>query len=453
LNIGNSCKIIDQKDSIQIDLTFEHVMSDFTTTPDLLPEEKTLNSNLKRELERFNIELEISDINCLNTIKNMKFKEKFYMIVDGSSLVEILNSKELSKSFLKLGVACQTVICCRVSPKQKAEVVRLVRTNNKWITLSVGDGANDVAMIREANIGVGIYGKEGTQAVRSSDYAIGQFKFLQRLLMVHGRNGYKRISNFICYYFYKNIILVFTEIYFVFVNGYSGQPFFADIMPILYNTLWTSWPCLVAYSIDRTIKYDHHSHIVQELNYQKETLKNKILGRYRSLMSILYTAGQKRSYFNLKVFWTWLICAIIHGGICFLCIVEGLQQTSMMANGKLIDHWWLTTLSFTVIVHVATYKIYVELSYWNYFTLLTSLISIAFFYLCILMVGIPHLAKVAQNELNETMENMFITPVFWISITLLPFVCLSIDMSMKFFKRFAFPNPLDLFELNETKHE
>lgn len=65
-----------------------------------------------------------------------------------------------------------SVICCRVSPKQKADVVSLAKKQGKYITLSIGDGANDVSMILEAHIGVGIRGKEGTQAVRSADYAI-----------------------------------------------------------------------------------------------------------------------------------------------------------------------------------------------------------------------------------------------------------------------------------------
>jgi phospholipid-transporting ATPase len=88
--------------------------------------------------------------------------------------------------------------------------------------LAIGDGANDVSMILEAHIGVGIRGKEGTQAVRSADYAISQFKFLERLLMVHGRNGYQRVSKMICYYFYKNVVLVFTELHFAYYNGFSG---------------------------------------------------------------------------------------------------------------------------------------------------------------------------------------------------------------------------------------
>ena len=173
-------------------------------------------------------------------------------------------------------------------------MVRLVREKTNQITLSIGDGANDVGMIWEANIGIGIQGKEGSNAVRSADYSFSQFRFLQRLLFIHGRLGYRKISYFICYYFYKNIILVFTEFYFVFFNGFSGQIFFADVLPLFYNTFWTSWPCIFCYSLEKDVD-DEIS-----LSY-----------------NILYKAGQINYYFNLKVFWSWVMAAFIHGAINF----------------------------------------------------------------------------------------------------------------------------------------
>ena len=157
------------------------------------------------------------------------------IIIDGISLAFILNNEILSKRFITLGLKANSVICCRVYPQQKSQIVKLAKDNTPEISLSIGDGANDVPMIMEANIGIGIAGKEGTQAVRSADYAFCQFRFLQRILFIHGRWGYRRIGYFICYYFYKNIVLVFTEFYFVFFNGFSGQIFFADILPLFYN--------------------------------------------------------------------------------------------------------------------------------------------------------------------------------------------------------------------------
>lgn len=124
------------------------------------------------------------------------------IVIDGDSLKLVLQD-EFRQKFLLLCKRCRAVLCCRVSPSQKAAVVRLVKNGLDVMTLSVGDGANDVAMIQEADVGVGIAGEEGRQAVMSSDYAIGQFRFLQRLLLVHGRWSYRRLAETIANFFYK----------------------------------------------------------------------------------------------------------------------------------------------------------------------------------------------------------------------------------------------------------
>lgn len=124
------------------------------------------------------------------------------IVIDGDSLKLVLED-ELRQKFLLLCKQCRAVLCCRVSPAQKASVVQLVKVGLDVMTLSVGDGANDVAMIQEADVGVGIAGEEGRQAVMSSDYAIGQFRFLQRLVLVHGRWSYRRLAETIANFFYK----------------------------------------------------------------------------------------------------------------------------------------------------------------------------------------------------------------------------------------------------------
>ena len=149
-------------------------------------------------------------------------------------------------------------------------------------------------MIMQAHIGVGIKGKEGSQAVRASDFAITQFKHLKRMLLVHGRWGYRRVGMFICYYFYKNVILVFCELYFAFSNGFSGQIYFADWLPMLYNALWTSWPCIFTFVLERDV-----------------------CAEYSMDHPILYRAGHVRHYFNFRIFWKWMIFAIWHGWVCF----------------------------------------------------------------------------------------------------------------------------------------
>lgn len=136
--------------------------------------------------------------------------ETLALIIDGKSLTYALE-KGLDKEFLDLAVLCKAVICCRVSPLQKALVVKLVKRNLKALLLAIGDGANDVSMIQAAHVGVGISGVEGLQAARSADVAIGQFRYLRKLLLVHGAWSYQRISKVILYSFYKNIALFMTQ--------------------------------------------------------------------------------------------------------------------------------------------------------------------------------------------------------------------------------------------------
>jgi phospholipid-transporting ATPase len=132
------------------------------------------------------------------------------LVIDGKSLTYALE-REMERDFLDLAVMCKAVICCRVSPLQKALVVKLVKKHQKAILLAIGDGANDVSMIQAAHIGVGISGMEGLQAARSADVSIGQFRYLRKLLLVHGAWSYQRISKAILYSFYKNIVLYGTQ--------------------------------------------------------------------------------------------------------------------------------------------------------------------------------------------------------------------------------------------------
>lgn len=136
--------------------------------------------------------------------------ESLALVIDGKSLTYALE-KDLERNFLDLAVMCKAVICCRVSPLQKALVVKLVKRHKKAILLAIGDGANDVSMIQAAHIGVGISGMEGLQAARSADIAIAQFRYLRKLLLVHGAWSYQRVSKVILYSFYKNITLYMTQ--------------------------------------------------------------------------------------------------------------------------------------------------------------------------------------------------------------------------------------------------
>ncbi|KAJ1665757.1 phospholipid transporting ATPase [Coemansia sp. RSA 1646] len=163
------------------------------------------------------------------------------LVIDGDSLKYALDP-ELSPLLLELAVRCQSVLCCRVSPLQKALVVRLVKEGLGTLCLSVGDGANDVSMIQEADVGIGISGEEGLQAVMASDYAIAQFRFLQKLLLVHGRWSYLRITSMILNFFYKNIVFTISLFWFQIFCQWSVSNMFDYTIISLYNMLFTSLP-------------------------------------------------------------------------------------------------------------------------------------------------------------------------------------------------------------------
>lgn len=133
--------------------------------------------------------------------------ESHALIVAGDSLLKITAKDHIKEEFLKMADKMKVVLACRVSPKQKAEIVNMIKVRYPdKTTLAIGDGANDVNMITAAHIGIGISGLEGQQAARASDYAIGQFRFLRSLLLVHGREAYRRNSYVVGYMFYKNIL-------------------------------------------------------------------------------------------------------------------------------------------------------------------------------------------------------------------------------------------------------
>ena len=156
-------------------------------------------------------------------VYNMMPDQKNAMILSGESLNIIYQNKGLLELMLSATDDMEVVIGCRVSPKQKGDIVALMRLRHKnKVTLAIGDGANDCSMISKAHVGVGIAGREGMQAARSSDFAIGKFKFLHKLLFLHGREAYRRNGELILFMFYKNVLYVMVQFMFGYYSVFSG---------------------------------------------------------------------------------------------------------------------------------------------------------------------------------------------------------------------------------------
>lgn len=146
-----------------------------------------------------------------------------------------------------------SVLFCRCTPLQKASVVKLVRETSNKNTLAVGDGANDVPMIQSAHVGVGIYGKEGSQAALASDYSISQFRFLSRLLLVHGRYCYRRMTLLIFYVFYKQLAVTALQFFFAIDNGFSGTTLYDSNLINAYDIAFASVPIIILGVWDRDL--------------------------------------------------------------------------------------------------------------------------------------------------------------------------------------------------------
>ena len=181
--------------------------------------------------------------NIHNSNKDVFNHSPFSIIIESSILSGIFKDEEKTKKFLNIAIKASTVICCRVSPLQKSIVVKKIKKFDKnAITLAIGDGGNDVSMIMEAHLGIGIYGEEGMRAVQASDFAIGEFKFLRKLLFFHGRINNNRISKMIIYFFYKNFVFSIIQFVFAFFNMASGQTIIDDWFITFYNLVFTALP-------------------------------------------------------------------------------------------------------------------------------------------------------------------------------------------------------------------
>ncbi|XP_039955977.1 probable phospholipid-transporting ATPase IA isoform X4 [Bactrocera neohumeralis] len=340
----------------------------------------------------------------VDELKSTDMKEcNVALVIDGQTLKYAL-SCDLKQEFLELCLVCRVVICCRVSPMQKAEIVESVTQSTGAVTLAIGDGANDVAMIQKSHVGVGISGVEGLQAACASDYSIAQFRYLKRLLLVHGAWNYSRITKLILYSFYKNVCLYVIELWFAIYSGWSGQILFERWTIGLYNVMFTALPPFALGLFDKVCSAE------TMLKYPQ-----------------LYKPSQDAKLFNVKVFWVWIFNALSHS-VSLFWLPMLMTTMSVWPDGKTSDYLFLGNIVYTYVVVTVCLKAGLITNSWTWMTHASIWGSIAMWFVFMVIYS-NFWPTIMLAPIFLGMDRMvFSTVVFWLGLLLIPITTLLPDI-------------------------
>ncbi|XP_029999118.1 phospholipid-transporting ATPase ID-like [Sphaeramia orbicularis] len=339
--------------------------------------------------------------NRVKVITDEVVNGEYGLVINGHSLAYALeHSMELE--FLRTACMCKAVICCRVTPLQKAQVVELVKKYKQAVTLAIGDGANDVSMIKAAHIGVGISGQEGMQAVLSSDYSFAQFRFLQRLLLVHGRWSYLRMCKFLRYFFYKNFTFTFVHFWYAFFCGFSAQTVYDEWFITLYNLMYTALPVLGMSLFDQDVN--------DLWSFQHPQL---------------YMPGQLNLYFSKKAFFKCALHSCYSSLVIFFIPYLAMNDTVRDDGKDVADYQSFALLTQTCLMFAVSIQLGFEMAYWTAVNTFFILGSLAMYFavtftmysngmFLMLPSAFPFIGT-ARNSLNQ--------PNIWLTILLTSILC------------------------------
>ncbi|AOA62983.1 Aminophospholipid translocase (flippase) [Komagataella phaffii CBS 7435] len=393
INIGYSCKLIKDYSSVVI----------------LSSDEGIQNLSTKMAAS----ELEIKEGNVAHCV----------VVVDGATFTDIENDLTLMTLFIELGVKADSVICCRASPSQKATMVSVIRKYNmKKVTLAIGDGANDIAMIQQADIGIGITGKEGLQAARTSDYSIAQFRFLLKLLLVHGRYNYIRTCKFVLCTFYKEILFYLTQAIYQRYTLFTGSSLYESWSLSMFNTLFTSLPVLCIGMLEKDLKPS-------------------------TLLAVpaLYKIGRNYEAFNLVTFIYWMLLGTSQSLLISFANYLGWGGSSSQDNTT----YPLGVASFTALVFVVNLKCQVlEMHNITKFSLIGTLVScLGWFLWLILLTGLYQSKDSKIFFVKSGLFHTFGTDItWWCNLLVLILIGPLLDIILTVIKKDLIPSDTDIFQ-------
>ncbi|KAG6835961.1 hypothetical protein H0H93_012827 [Arthromyces matolae] len=345
----------------------------------------------------------------------------FILVVDGAALQDAFEEEESKKLLLRLATLCEGVICCRVSPLQKSLIVRLVKDGLGVMTLAIGDGANDVSMIQAAHVGVGISGEEGLQAVNSSDYAIAQFRFLKKLLLVHGHWSYARNGRMNLNFFYKNVVPTGVLWWFQIYSGWSGDFVFDYVYILFWNSIFTIAPVIGVGVFDRILDY-------------------------QILMDVpeLYHFGRSGSWFSLRSFFVYFTDGVYQSLIIFFLILYTYYPSpSSRKDGYDVYLQEFSTTMALVSVMVANIFTGFNVNAWTWWIWFATFIGIIVVWVFTIIYSLIS-PGYAVTHLYGAYYFLFTSPYFWLCIPLTFILSLTPRFVAKAWKTGYKPDDLDI---------
>ncbi|CAB3402424.1 unnamed protein product [Caenorhabditis bovis] len=280
--------------------------------------------------------------------------DNFGLVLNAATMNYCLDPHNLER-FVKLLKGCRSVLCCRATPLQKAQLVSLAKNQLAGKVLAIGDGANDVSMIQGADVGIGLSGQEGMQAVMASDFAMARFKFLSNLLLVHGHWNYYRLAETILYFFYKNAMLVFVVFWYQIFNGFSAQVPIDPVYLMVYNLIFTSVPPLLYGWLDQ--------------DASAETLLEN---------PKLYELGRLGKKYKWYSYWINFLDSIYQSSVVYwIC--------HFIYRGSDASMWEFGHLLVTKLIIVNTFHLAVLVQYWTWPMFWSMFLSVLLFFICALL--------------------------------------------------------------------
>uniref|UniRef100_A0A671LKP1 Phospholipid-transporting ATPase n=1 Tax=Sinocyclocheilus anshuiensis TaxID=1608454 RepID=A0A671LKP1_9TELE len=347
----------------------------------------------------------------LRWVQLQRVKASYFLLGSLCSQAFALESN-MELEFLRTACMCKTVICCRVTPLQKAQVVELVKKYKKAVTLAIGDGANDVSMIKAAHIGVGISGQEGMQAVLSSDFSFAQFRFLQCLLLVHGRWSYLRMCKFLRYFFYKNFTFTFVHFWYAFFCGFSAQTVYDEGFITLYNLVYTALPVLGMSLFDQDVNAGW------SLEYPQ-----------------LYVPGQLSQYFSKRAF---MMCALhsCYSSLVLFFVPYAATYDTVRDDGKHgADYQSFALITQTCLTVTVCVQLGLDLSYWTVVNHLFVWGSLGMFFILTFTMYTDGLFRLRPSSFAfiGTARNCLNQPNVWLTVALTAILCVLPVVAYRFF--------------------